>query len=64
MECKHIKGVEVLDHVPEGWKVLGGTNSAPLGYRFICNRESRFGGKYKHALVTEDIAVEWWLNNT
>lgn len=58
------KGTEVLDHVPEGWKVVGGCTNAPAGYRFINNNKSRFGGGYKHALVPEDVAHEWWFNNT
>ena len=48
----------VLDHVPEGWKVVSGCTNAPAGYRFINNNKSRFGGEYQHALVKKDIAVE------
>jgi len=54
----------VLDHVPEGWKVIGGCTNAPAGYRFINNNKSRFGGEYQHALVKEDVAIEWWRDNT
>lgn len=54
----------VLDHVPDGWRVLGGTTNAPKGYRFINNNKSRFGGEYQHALVSEDVAIEWLINNT
>lgn len=58
------KGTEVLDHVPEGWKVIGGATAHPDGYRWISNNQPRFGGEYKHALVPEDVAHEWWFNNT
>lgn len=53
-----IKGMEVLDHVPDGWRVLRGTTTEPKGYRFINNNKSRFGGEYKHALVPEEVADE------
>ena len=23
-----------------------------------------FGGEYQHALVKEDVAIEWWRDNT
>lgn len=59
-----VKGMEVLDHVPEGWKVIGGATAHPSGYRWINNNKSRFGGEYKQALVPEDVAYDWWLNNT
>ena len=54
---EEVRGMAVLDHVPEGWKVVSGCTNAPLGYRFINNNKSRFGGEYQHALVKEDIAV-------
>ena len=54
----------VLDHVPEGWRVIGGAVNHPSGYRFINNNRSRFGGEYQHALVKEDVAIEWWRDNT
>ena len=59
-----VRGMEVLDHVPDGWQVIGGTNAAPNGYRFINNKKSRFSGEYEHALVHEEVAIEWWINNT
>lgn len=51
--------MEVLDHVPDGWRVLRGTTTEPKGYCFINNNKSRFGGEYKHALVPEEVADEW-----
>ena len=60
----NIDGIEVLDHVPEGWKVVGGATAHPAGYRWINNNKSRFGGEYQHALVKEDVACEWWIDNT
>ena len=44
----------VLDHLPEGWRYLDGAYSAPLGHRWACNGESRFGGEYRHELIKED----------
>ena len=60
----NIDGIKVLDHVPDGWKVIGGATAHPVGYRWINNNKSRFGGEYKHALVSEDVAREWWIDNT
>lgn len=48
---ERINGIPVLTEMPKGWKVLHGALCAPNGYVFICNGESRFGGKYKHALL-------------
>lgn len=58
------KEIAILDHVPEGWRVIAGANMAPHGYRFICNNKPRWSGEYQHALVSEDVAGEWWWNNT
>lgn len=58
------KKLVVLDHVPAGWRVIGGANMAPEGFRFICNNKSRWSGEYKHALVPDEVAHEWWFNNT
>lgn len=61
---EEVRGMVVLDHVPEGWKVIGGATAHPSGYRWINNNKSRFGGEYKQALVPEDVAYDWWFNNT
>ena len=53
----------VLDHVPDGWRVIENANTAPKGFRFVSNNKSRFGGEYRHALVAEDVANEWRRNN-
>lgn len=49
---------EVLDKVPDGWVVLDGALTAPRGYVFVCNRKSRWGGEYRHALVPEKVIAE------
>ena len=59
-----VHDMEVLDHVPEGWKVVPRATAGPPGYRWINNNKSRFGGEYKHALVPEGFAREWLLDNT
>lgn len=48
-----INGIEVLDHIPEGWRVIKNVNMAPRGYQFICNNKSRWSGEYRHALIQE-----------
>lgn len=49
-----MQGIAVLDRVPEGWRVLHNANAAPKGYKWICNRKSRWSGEYQHALAPED----------
>ena len=49
-----INGIEVLDHIPEGWKAIRHANMAPLGYLFVSNNKSRFSKEYRHALVREE----------
>ena len=44
---------EVLDKVPDGWVVLDRALTAPRGYVFVCNRKTRWGGEYRHALAPE-----------
>lgn len=58
-----VNSTEVLDRVPEGWRVIDDANMAPNGYRFICNNKSRWSGEYKHALVPEDAAHDWQRDN-
>ena len=64
VQQEEVRGMVVLDHVPEGWRAIGGAVNHPSGYRFITNNKSRFGGEYQHALVKEDVAIEWWRDNT
>lgn len=58
-----MSSVKILDHVPEGWRVVKGAINAPNGYYFINNNKSRFGGEYQSALVPQEIAAEWIKNN-
>ena len=39
VQQEEVRGMAVLDHVPEGWKVVGGCTNAPAGYRFINNNK-------------------------
>lgn len=43
--------VNIMETMPEGWKILDGATTAPRGYVWIYNGESRFGGKYQSALL-------------
>ena len=45
--------VRKLDDLPKGWRYTTGATTAPKGWRWANNGESRFGGKYEHALVRE-----------
>ena len=42
-----------LDSLPDGWRYLPGSTTAPLGYRWACNGMNRFrpDSKYENALV-------------
>jgi hypothetical protein len=43
--------IQIYDEMPTGWKRLKGAQTAPLGYEWIWNGKSRFGGEYRHALL-------------
>lgn len=47
--------IRLLDHLPEGWRVLKGALTAPVGYVWVCNRKSILRGEYEHALMKEGI---------
>lgn len=55
---------EVLDRVPEGWRVLDGATAHPSKLRWIDNKRSRFSQDRKRALVPEEVAYEWRRNNS
>lgn len=48
--------VPVLTSKPKGWRVLHSATTAPRGYAWIANKESRFSKekKYRHALIREE----------
>lgn len=45
--------VKKFDTIPDGWKILEKTNTQPVGYVWISNGKSRFGGEYEHALARD-----------
>lgn len=42
-----------LDKLPDGWRCVDGATTAPVGWLWANNGESRFGGSYESALVKE-----------
>jgi hypothetical protein len=47
------RSLPVFDGLPDGWRVIEGAQTAPLGFRLICNGESLFSGLRKTALIEE-----------
>lgn len=47
------KEVKKLNSAPAGWKPIKGALTAPRGYTWYSNGESRFGGKRQEALVKD-----------
>lgn len=45
----------LIDYMPTGWKVIQGALTAPIGYVWICNGKSHFGGERKQALIREEF---------
>jgi hypothetical protein len=43
--------VQIYDTMPEGWRMVDGASTAPKGYAWIYNGQSRFSGKRRHALL-------------
>lgn len=61
VDVDHAKEFEtptVYDHLPDGWRVIDGANTAPNGYAWICNNEPRFGDKYEHGLMKIEYLPE------
>ena len=56
------KGMEVLDHIPDGWRPRLGAINHPKGFRWIYNGQRRFCSDYKTALVREELVFEWSEN--
>lgn len=46
--------IPVYSAMPLGWCVLNGATTAPRGYMWIWNQESRFSGNYKAGLLKDD----------
>lgn len=47
-----------IDHIPDGWREAKGANTAPNGWVWFFNGESRFKEGYSHALVPECLLRE------
>lgn len=45
--------IRVYERKPNGWKEDTGATTAPVGYKWINNCKSRFGGEFKQALLKE-----------
>lgn len=48
------KNVNIYEEKPKGWIKNEGATTAPRGYSWYNNGESRFGGNYQNALVHEE----------
>ena len=48
--------MEILDHIPDGWAVVRDAANIPDGFVLVRNKQSRFGGSYKSAMVPAEIA--------
>ena len=46
-----INKIEVVNNIPNGWKILEGATTAPKGYKWIYNNKSLFSKKRKKALL-------------
>lgn len=45
--------VKKLNSAPAGWKPIKNATTAPKGYTWYSNGESRFGGKRQEALIRD-----------
>ena len=43
--------VDLYKTLPEGWRVDQNATTAPLGYTWIHNNKSRFGGERRSGLI-------------
>ena len=53
LEYMKKKRVSILNEIPDGWGYIKNAMTAPVGYRWICNKKSRFSGDYESALLKE-----------
>ncbi len=53
---------KILKKMPQGWKVRKGATTAPIGYVWVYNGKSRFGGEYEQALVPESEVKDAYTN--
>ena len=44
---------EIVEKIPDGWKILEGATTAPKGYKWVYNGKSLFSGKREKALLKE-----------
>jgi len=52
---------KVYKTIPKGWSVTKGATTAPRGYVWINNGESRFSGKRKSALLKKKKDVIYYV---
>ena len=45
------RGVKVLNELPNGWRVIEGATTAPVGYKWVNNGKSLFSKEYERALL-------------
>lgn len=46
-----INKLEIVNSIPNGWKILEGATTAPKGYKLIYNGKSLFSKERKKALL-------------
>ena len=45
------QGIEIVNEIPKGWKILNNTTTAPVDYVWISNGKSLFSGERKRKLL-------------
>lgn len=45
----------LLSHFPDGWHVLEGATTAPMGYVWVANGEFMFSPKRRFGLVRQEL---------
>lgn len=59
MRLKRRKLLKVYNQLPKGWKIINGALTAPLGYIWISNNQSRFKGQRKSGIIkTKNLKEE------
>ena len=46
--------MEILDHIPDGWKAVPDAPAIPKGFVMVTNGKSRFSKDYKCAMIPEE----------
>ena len=46
-----MKSIPIFEQLPDGWEILEGALTAPIGFAWITNGKSRFSNEFKRGFL-------------